>query len=50
MQDDINVCEDQGYFKKKHLDDLRSQAEKLLKLINGYIAYLSRRLKTESEA
>jgi len=45
LQDDFNTCEDEAYFKKEHLDDLRSQAEKVLKLINGYITYLRRRLK-----
>ena len=47
MQDDFNTCEDQGYFKKEHLDDLRAQAEKVMKLINGYIAYLRRRLQRD---
>ena len=49
LQDDFNTCEDEGYFKKEHLDDLRQQAEKVIKLINGYIAYLKRRLNEASE-
>lgn len=44
LLDDIAACEDEGYFKKEHLDDLRRQAESVSKLINGYIAYLRRRL------
>jgi four helix bundle protein len=47
LQDDLNVCEDEGYFQKPHLDDLRQQAEKVAKLINGYIAYLRRRMETD---
>ena len=44
LLDDLNACEDEGYFKKEHLDDLRQQAESVIKLINGYIAYLRHRL------
>jgi four helix bundle protein len=50
LQDDINLCQDQGYFRKLHLDDLRRQAEKVLKLINGYAAYLGKRLEVEKES
>ncbi|HUS46978.1 MAG TPA: four helix bundle protein [Phycisphaerae bacterium] len=44
LRDDLNVCEDEGYFLKEHLDDLRRQAETVVKLLNGYINYLRRRL------
>lgn len=44
LQDDINACEDQGYFEKEHLDDLREHSVRVAKLINGYIAYLRKRL------
>ncbi len=44
LQDDINACEDQGYFEKEHLDDLREHSVQVAKLINGYIAYLRKRL------
>ncbi len=44
LLDDISACEDEGYFKKEHLDDLRKQAVSVAKLINGYIAYLRRRM------
>ncbi len=44
LQDDLNACEDEEYFRKDHLDDLRADAEKVLKLINGYIRHLRRRL------
>ena len=43
LQDDITACEDQGYFKKEHLADLRQQTEVVLKLINGYIRHLAKR-------
>lgn len=44
LLDDINACEDQGYFDKKHLDDLRADAMSVIKLLNGYISYLKRKL------
>jgi four helix bundle protein len=40
LQDDFNACQDEAYFKKEHLDDLRSQAQTVLKLLNGYVAHL----------
>jgi four helix bundle protein len=40
LLDDLNACEDESYFKKEHLDDLRSNATEVLRLINGYIRYL----------
>jgi four helix bundle protein len=49
LQDDFNVCQDEQYFKKEHLDDLRRQAETVMKLINGYIAHLRQRLATDAE-
>ncbi|GAH74367.1 unnamed protein product [marine sediment metagenome] len=45
LLDDMSACEDQGYFKKEHLDDLRRSAEPVAKLINGYVAYLRKRLR-----
>jgi four helix bundle protein len=42
--DDFGACEDEQYFSKEHLDDLREQAVRVVKLINGYIAYLRRRI------
>ena len=43
--DDFGQCEDQGYFKKEHLDDIRKQARTVIRLINGYIAYLRKQEK-----
>jgi len=48
LQDDIPACEDEGYFKKEHLDDLRAQTGTVMKLINGYIGYLDRMLAKQS--
>ncbi len=44
LLDDLNCCEDESYFKKEHLDDLREQAASVIRLLNGYIAYLRKRL------
>jgi len=44
MQDDLNTCEDQGYFEKEHLEDLREDSIRVAKLINGYIRYLKSKL------
>lgn len=41
--DEINVCIDQGYAAKEHLEDLKQDAQRLLKLLNGYIRYLQKR-------
>jgi len=35
LLDDVSACEDEEYFKKEHLDDLRGQADTVLRLING---------------
>ena len=48
LLDDINACDDEGYFKCEHLDDLRTQAKTVIKLINGYIRYLRERLSGAS--
>lgn len=51
LQDDLTACEDEKYFKKEHLDDLRQQTVAVIKLINGYIAHLKKRLRQkESDA
>ncbi|MFW6065406.1 MAG: four helix bundle protein [Planctomycetota bacterium] len=48
LMDDINTCLDEGYFQPEHLADLRKQAVSVVKLINGYIAYLRGRM-TEAD-
>lgn len=46
LLDDIGACEDEGYFQKEHLDDLRSHANQVLRLLNGYIAFLKKKTIT----
>jgi four helix bundle protein len=49
LLDDLNACEDEGYFRKEHLDDLRQTAKTAVKLINGYIAYLRKRAAQDKQ-
>lgn len=42
--DDINDAEDLGYAKPEHLADLKLDAARVHKLMNGYIAYLERQV------
>jgi four helix bundle protein len=41
LVDDINLCDDEKYARHDHLEDLRGDAAKLLKRLNGYIKYLN---------
>lgn len=45
--DDFGACEDQKYFEPQHLEDIRQDAVRVNQLINGYIAYLRRRISAE---
>ena len=45
LLDDIGACEDEGYFKPEHLDDLRLHTHTVVKLLNGYITHLRGKLK-----
>ncbi|HET6427435.1 MAG TPA: four helix bundle protein [Phycisphaerae bacterium] len=47
LVDDLNVCEDENYASQETLLPLRNQAETVLRLVNGYGAYLER-MKAES--
>jgi len=44
LLDDFNACEDQNYFRKEQLESLREDAKSVIRLINGYIKYLRKRL------
>ncbi len=44
LLDDLNLCEDEGYFETEHLDNLRGDAEATIRLLNGYVGYLRRKL------
>ncbi|MDY6912837.1 MAG: four helix bundle protein [Planctomycetota bacterium] len=45
---DTNVCIDEGYAEEEHLLDLKADAARLFKLINGYIAYLQKQRNESS--
>lgn len=47
LLDDFGACEDEGYFKKEHLDDLTSHARQVIRLLNGYISHLKRKATAE---
>jgi four helix bundle protein len=40
LQDDLNVCFDEGYFPAAEITKLKEQGRSLLKLINGYLRFL----------
>lgn len=40
--DDLNICLDQKYFDVKENEILKEKAFNLIKILNGYIAYLKR--------
>ena len=42
LVDDINICLTEQYAKDDHLNNLKTDAERVLKLINGYIRYLQK--------
>jgi len=42
LVDDINICIDEAYAPRDHLEDLKSDAARVLRLLNGYIGYLQR--------
>ena len=46
LVDQINICLDQEYANTDHLEQLKNEdAVQLLRLINGYIAYLQKQKK-----
>jgi four helix bundle protein len=38
--DDVNTCVDEEYVKHEHAADLKADAATVLRLLNGYLAYL----------
>lgn len=40
LVDDINVCIDEQYAQAEHLGDLKSDTLGVMRLLNGYLAYL----------
>lgn len=45
LVDDMNDAEDLEYAKPEHIEDLKNNAETVLKVMNGYIGYLEREAK-----
>ena len=43
LVDDLNVCIDEKYFSKEYIDELKEEAYRINKMLNGYIAYLKKR-------
>jgi four helix bundle protein len=41
--DDLNICLDEQYFHEDYLNNLKREAYKINKVLNGYIAYLKRK-------
>lgn len=41
--DDLNVCIDEKYFSLDYLEQLKQEAYRINKMLNGYIAYLKKR-------
>jgi four helix bundle protein len=46
--DDINTCVDEEYAKPEHAANLKADAAGVLRLLNGYLAYLQTRQKEKS--
>jgi four helix bundle protein len=41
--DDLNTCIDEEYFPRDYLEELKEEAYRVNKMLNGYIAYLKKR-------
>ena len=44
--DGINTCADEEYADLEHLEDLKTDAAKVVRLLNGYIRYLQESQRT----
>jgi len=42
LVDDINICAKQEYAQREYLNDLKANAERVLRLLNGYVRYLQK--------
>ena len=47
LVDDLNICNDEGYFSEDMIAQHKSEASHVHKLLNGYIAYLRRRKEND---
>lgn len=43
LVDDLKVCIDEEYFSLEYLEELKKEAYRINKMLNGYIAYLKKR-------
>ena len=41
--DDLNICIDEKYKRVDYLTELKEEAYKIIRMLNGYIAYLKKR-------
>ncbi len=41
--DDLNTCIDEKYFEHSYLEQLKDEAYRINKMLNGYIGYLKKR-------
>ena len=41
--DDLNTCMDEKYFERSYLEQLKDEAYRINKMLNGYIGYLKKR-------
>lgn len=42
LLDDFNICLDENYIEEEIINNLKNQAFEVIKILNGYIAYLKR--------
>jgi len=45
--DDLNICLDEDYLPENYLNKLKQEAFEIIKMLNGYIAYLKKRKNEE---
>jgi four helix bundle protein len=50
LVDDVSVCMDMRYASPEALDDLKTDAADVLRLLNGYIRYLQNRRRGRQDA
>ena len=50
LVDDLNICIDESYFDLDYLEDLKAEAYRINKMLNGYIAYLKKQKASTIES
>ncbi len=46
LVDDLNICIDENYFDQEYMKELKTEAYRINKILNGFIAYLKRQKKS----